>query len=710
MNPLHRSNGTSAANLSMRRASTVHMLNQIKQSAVGRHSSLSAMTHSSTAAPSEFGADSSVYLDTEEDDDSFSSYGSDEEDEDLLHEKRTREAMASADKTLRDVDIKTNPHLKLVESLQAQGVAKASQLVALNTFSSSDFSQARNQALFLKANGVSVLVRLIMENKDLTVRKNAIALLTKLAAIPEFQVTLFDMDGLKGPLELLADERTPPPIQSAIMRLIETCGEFYGLRRAVRQANGLGIILGHLKNMGKRHAAVAPCAMAAIDVLLRSAGNRSAVKATGGLQTIVGLIRSTLSDHSNPANEATITSAVAALRHFTNDDTEFTELVACGVPEILCAVLAKIDTPAALEHVVATLAAMAQLKEVQITVHKNKGVHSLCKHLDKPGALQVSALVALRHLAQYGPNRKVLVGLKIASTIAAMLRDVDEDLVGRAALVVSSIGSNPDARQAIRRAGAVSILVGHLKSVNNSLLRDVSTALATLGEDEKLAADIIQADGVRLLWSLLRVQSSQVIAAAAAALVPLLKSPDEIAKVGRTFVGGLRIVVTLFKSKNEEVLGYAAALVAQLARDTENCQILTESNVIDDLCRLVRSTQSDLIRQHAASALAYMAVLGDNRAAIGENAVLEPLVGFFTSTGSPLVHRSTAHALSNLASHPENARVLRDVRAHVPLVKLMASTDEVAQLASAVAVRHIRLHHVKRLEASMMAGTTLNAF
>ncbi|KAG9394856.1 HEAT repeat protein [Carpediemonas membranifera] len=617
---------------------------------------------------------------------------SDGENDDVNEENKMREAVKAAVDGLREKDKRANPFTKLVTTLD--GATKASTLVALSTLQASDFTQSRNQALFLHADGLKRLVRMIGSSDDVKARVEALTLMAALAQTPEMRTSIVDCDGMAVVVDLLGDERTPIPVIDKALTVAAEAAVQHSLRRSVRQKNGLPLVLGFLKPKSKRHATLPLEASRAMAALLESKANRSAVIGLGGVATITGLANGAMHDLTDERKQV-VAHCMRCLRQFivTHPDA----LSSTAVSDTVLSVLSQVDYPPALEHAAALMADLSKHTEVQGIVHRSKGVSSLCRLVDRPGPLTSQALTALTHLAEYPPNRKAMIQNKLPPTLASLLKHHDEVLVGNAALLISALAQNEEGRNAIKRSGSLSMLVGHLKAINPKLLSDVSTALATMGRDPKAADEIVKADGIRLLWSLLKMEDPAVVAAAASALVPLLEPVARSAMVGRTFHGGAFIVASLFKSTNEAVLGYACALVSQLVKDPENCQIMTELGVIDDLCRLVRITKSDLIRQHAANALGYMADSGSNREYIGQQDVLQPLVRFLTDTADEAVHRATAHALSSLASNADNAMVLRDVGAHIPLVKLMACDDEVAQEMAAGAVRHLRVHYVSRM-------------
>lgn len=57
--------------------------------------------------------------------------------------------------------------------------------------------------------------------------------------------------------------------------------------------------------------------------------------------------------------------------------------------------------------------------------------------------------------------------------------------------------------------------------------------------------------------------------------------------MGRSFVGGLELVVNLLQSEDKKVLACVCAALAKIALDKDNLAIITDHGVVPMLARLV---------------------------------------------------------------------------------------------------------------------------
>lgn len=80
---------------------------------------------------------------------------------------------------------------------------------------------------------------------------------------------------------------------------------------------------------------------------------------------------------------------------------------------------------------------------------------------------------------------------------------------------------------------------------------------------------------------------------------------------------------------------------------------------------------------------------GNNRVAFGTNGAVAPLVKYLQSPSED-VHRATARALYQLSRDPNNCITMHDSLVVKPLLKMIGSTDEVLQEASAGCIANIR--------------------
>ena len=101
-------------------------------------------------------------------------------------------------------------------------------------------------------------------------------------------------------------------------------------------------------------------------------------------------------------------------------------------------------------------------------------------------------------------------------------------------------------------------------------------------------------DGVRLLWSLLKNQNTQVQASAAWAVCPCIENARDAGEMVRSFVGGLELIVSLLKSSDIEVLASVCAAIANIAKDEENLAVITDHGVVPMLAKLATTVSKTI--------------------------------------------------------------------------------------------------------------------
>ena len=62
----------------------------------------------------------------------------------------------------------------------------------------------------------------------------------------------------------------------------------------------------------------------------------------------------------------------------------------------------------------------------------------------------------------------------------------------------------------------------------------------------------------------------------------------------RSFVGALELIVSLLKSKDNNVLACVCAAIAKVAEDKENLAVITDHGVVPMLCNLVPTVKTML--------------------------------------------------------------------------------------------------------------------
>jgi hypothetical protein len=237
-------------------------------------------------------------------------------------------------------------------------------------------------------------------------------------------------------------------------------------------------------------------------------------------------------------------------------------------------------------------------------------------------------------------------------------------------------------------------LIDHLHSTDSDFVIYSATAIGSCCSQPENLTRLMDQNGVRILWSLMKSPVSGVQAAATRALVPFLKSENSPAVV-RTFVDGLDLLVDLLRSNDPEVQASACMAISEVARDQENLAVMTDLGLVELLSRLL-STKHDSVRKPLADAIGVSANWANNRRRFGEEGAVDPLVSYLRPpSNNKEVHAATAKALKALSEDPENSNNLRHAGVVDYLLIMVESQDEDLQMAAAVAIRNIRTNCVR---------------
>ncbi|OHT12507.1 Armadillo/beta-catenin-like repeat family protein [Tritrichomonas foetus] len=239
------------------------------------------------------------------------------------------------------------------------------------------------------------------------------------------------------------------------------------------------------------------------------------------------------------------------------------------------------------------------------------------------------------------------------------------------------------------RQNLIPDLINYLNNTDPSFVIYAAKAIGSCCTEKQNLSRLIDLNGIRILWSLMKSPFSGVQAAATSALVPFLKS-EKSASAVRTFVDGLDLLIGLLKSDDPEVQASACMAITEVARDKESLAVMTDLGLVELLSRLL-STKLDSVRKPLADAIGVSADWADNRRRFGEEGAVTPLVSYLTPpSNNKEVHAATAKALKALSEDTENSNNLRHAGVVTYLLNMVESKDPDLQMAAAVAIRNIR--------------------
>lgn len=237
-------------------------------------------------------------------------------------------------------------------------------------------------------------------------------------------------------------------------------------------------------------------------------------------------------------------------------------------------------------------------------------------------------------------------------------------------------------------------LIQYLHSTDPDFVIYSAKAIGACCSEPENLRRLMDQNGVRILWSLMKSPVSGVQAAATRALVPFLQS-ETAPTVVRTFVDGLDLLVGLLKSDDPEVQASACMAISEVGRDRENLAVMSDLGLVELLSRLL-ATKLDSVRKPLADAIGVSANWGNNRRRFGEEGAVDPLVSYLRPpSNNKEVHAATAKALKALSEDPDNSNVLRHAGVVDYLLIMVESKDPDLQMAAAVAIRNIRTNCVR---------------
>ena len=255
--------------------------------------------------------------------------------------------------------------------------------------------------------------------------------------------------------------------------------------------------------------------------------------------------------------------------------------------------------------------------------------------------------------------------------------------------VIGVLTQNQSCLNWTERQNMIPALLEYLNHPDDGFIIYAAKAIGACCNHDNNLKTLINQNGVRKLWSLMKSVSSGVQAAATRALVPFLKSPTSPPYV-RTFVDGLDLLVGLLKSDDPEVQASACMAIGEVAKDHENLGVMTDLGVVELLSRLL-TTRLDSVRKPLADAIGFAANYGNNRRRFGEEGAVDPLVSYLRPPSvNREVHAATAKALKALSEDQENSKRLSNAGVVDYLLMMVESKDTELQMAAAVAIRNIR--------------------
>uniref|UniRef100_A0A3B4WEY1 Outer dynein arm docking complex subunit 2 n=1 Tax=Seriola lalandi dorsalis TaxID=1841481 RepID=A0A3B4WEY1_SERLL len=545
---------------------------------------------------------------------------------------------------------------KLVKYLKAgDQTATVLTLCAMMDF---DLMQETCQLAIRDVGGLEVLINLL-DTDEVKCKIGSLKILRKISHNVQIRQTIVDIGGLQNIVRIL--DSPVAELKALAAETIANVAKFRRARRTVRHYGGIKKLvklldfswnLDTLTPNQKKDVEVARCGVLALWSCSKSAKNKKAIHKAGGIPLLGRLLKSRDENMLIPV-VGTLQECSSKVRGENLKNKHMKK----------------------------------NMRKKLIAIQTEGMINDLVKNLNSDNdELQMHCASAIFKVPVF---HTVFQKHKALETLVGLLTNQPEEVLVNVVGALGEFAQIPASQAVINKCGGIKTLVKLLVGTNEALLVNVTKAVGACATDKNNMSIIDQLDGVRLVWSLLKNPNPDVQSSAAWALCPCIENAKDAGEMVRSLVGGLRLIIDLLKSTNNEVLASICAAIAKIAKDKENLAVLTDYGVVQLLAKLTNTTD-DRLRRHLADAISQCCMWGSNRASFGEAGAVAPLVRYLKSKDSA-VHESTAMALYQLSKDPQNCVTMHSKGVVKPLIQMMGSDDEMLQEAAAGCVRNIRL-------------------
>lgn len=592
---------------------------------------------------------------------------------------------------------------KYVKYLRSGNIS--STIIAVSSLKEFDMTVRGNQKSLKDVGGIDPLLGLL-SSQDPKLQEGSARILKDASRHPIVALDIADQRGIEVLVDVL--DSSSGATRAAVAETIGHCCVFGVIARKVRLCGGIRRLLHILKKMESAEEADTAVAVsfALFQIAQRSAHNRDAIiRAANG----VSIVLKTLVVFEK--GEEITQHCAGVLLQLLRLPAAMAYFLKYEGPRRVLDRLRTCHSDLCKSYIAGVVAGFATTDELRTLVRTAGGLNPIAGLLSSSDAsILKNSSSAVRELCKLKENVGPLNECGAVSSLISLLNHAVDIVQSNAAIAVANCAKNDAARGSIRSAGGVVTIVRLLHSFNPVLLANVCEAIAELAEDDSNLKVIFEEDGVRMLWSLLRHDSSAVQAKAAFAVGRCLKDVERAAHIGRTFVNGLPLLVELLRREDDaEVQAGACCAVARMAKHPDNLNVLVEEGGLRALATIVQrlgkggrgrrqqhmplddSGHAALLMENAAEALESVAATAENRRMLGELDAVVPLSSFLRNRQVPSsCHAATALAMKELSEDAKNARMLRDANSVVLLMDIMQLDDERLQLAAARTVENIR--------------------
>ncbi|CAB3976879.1 Armadillo repeat-containing 4 [Paramuricea clavata] len=236
----------------------------------------------------------------------------------------------------------------------------------------------------------------------------------------------------------------------------------------------------------------------------------------------------------------------------------------------------------------------------------------------------------------------------------------------------------------------INLLIDFMSVTEPAILVNSARSLGVCARNNSWRKTILQLDGLRLLWSLLKSSDEEVMSSGAVALASVCAYPEESANAVRSIVGGIELLMTLLACMDLtkcKVLICLCEAAVSIAKDAENRSILIDYDLIPVLLRLSES-ENKILRYYVTCLISRCCESPKERSVFSR--CIPYLIEGLGHEYGEHVHCASICALNKLSRDFENCVFLRESSTTKILMNLLASSNERIQDAAAECLSNVR--------------------
>ncbi|KAL0230268.1 hypothetical protein PCE1_003829 [Barthelona sp. PCE] len=612
---------------------------------------------------------------------------------------------------------------RLIDSMR-DTTTTATIAAALSFLEEINLKSERAQVAILEFQGIDLLLNLL-KAPDARSQIAICEILSEVAVYPLIQYRIAHLHGVNTIMELITNisqrcssyEQKIRLLTAIALALGASCKNNATNRREMRQTKGMQFLI-HLlhkrdpnatdfSEMDELHVKLLSASATACWNMCKNSKNREIFRKRGGVVSLCDIF-------AIPKLKAELMMPVAgALMQCANEPNSRRVISERDSVSHMIGYLSEDVQEEARTVSAGALFNMLHDENVRVLLRQREGLEPLVQLLQTSSndpERMANVVGAVWQAAANEENARSLIELKAVPVLVRLLTTGRDRVKIRASAAIANIARIDAGSNAVRDGGGLPLLIKLLLSTDSAVLVNVTDALCQCSQHPESARIVSELDGMRLLWSHLKSDDHRVQANAAGAIVPLLDNPQNVSTVGRCFVGGIEMLISLLTSTHDDVLANTCAALAKVASNMENLLVITEDGVVPLLAALC-NTKNNKVRQHLCASIASVCNLPTNRVVFGQIAVIPHLVEYL-KCDDVKVHLTCVEAISQLAKCASNAHELHRAGAVPYLVKLIGSASTKLQEHAADAVGFMRRHHIARLESqskNMFSKTTLQS-